>query len=154
MRSGENRLIAESCFRLKVESMIQRSRANASCSSREWARPESEGRLSPCLDEAFRTHRAEALATLIRLVRDFDLAEEALQEAFAAAATAWGETPPASPRAWLVTVGRRKALDQLRRRIAFRARADALRTLAEIEAEAPPEEGSPDAAFGGDDMLR
>jgi RNA polymerase sigma-70 factor (ECF subfamily) len=104
---------------------------------------------------AFRAHRAEALATLIRLVGDFDLAEEGLQEAFAAAATAWAEAPPDNPRAWLVAVGRRRALDQLRRRIAFRARADVLRTLAEIEAQAAPEEtDEASATFGEADLLR
>ena len=46
------------------------------------------------LAEAFRRHAPEALATLIRLVGDFDLAEEGLQEAFAAAAVAWAATPP------------------------------------------------------------
>jgi RNA polymerase sigma-70 factor (ECF subfamily) len=111
-----------------------------------------------CLDDAFRRHGAEALATLIRLTGDFDLAEEGLQEAFAAAATAWEGGAPANPRAWLVAVGRRKAIDQLRRRIAFRARRDALEALAEIEAQGPPE--APDeseaaeSVFGGDDMLR
>src|SRR3984957_15892761 len=76
------------------------------------------------VDAAFPRHGAEALATLIRLVGDFDLAEEGLQEAFAAAATAWGDAPPDNPRAWLVAVGRRRALDQLRRLIAFRSRQD------------------------------
>jgi RNA polymerase sigma-70 factor (ECF subfamily) len=108
-----------------------------------------------CIDEAFRRHRAEALASLIRLVGDFDLAEEGLQEAFAAAAVSWGAAPPANPRAWLVTVGRRKALDQLRRRIAFRARREALETDAEIERQAGPEEADEAAAaFGDDDILR
>jgi RNA polymerase sigma-70 factor (ECF subfamily) len=93
------------------------------------------------------------LATLIRLVGDFDLAEEGLQEACAAAAVAWRKEIPASPRAWLVTTGRRKAIDMLRRRIASRARTDALRTLAEIEAAAAPDEAA-DTAFGDDDMLR
>ena len=111
---------------------------------------------APDLADAFRRHGAEALATLIRLVGDFDLAEEALQEAFAVAATAWAEGgAPANPRAWLVQVGRRKAIDQLRRRIAFRARRDALEALAEIEAQGMPDEVDEDeAAFGGDDMLR
>jgi RNA polymerase sigma-70 factor (ECF subfamily) len=107
------------------------------------------------LADAFRRHGAEALATLIRLTGDFDLAEEGLQEAFAAAASAWAGGAPANPRAWLVQVGRRKAIDQLRRRIAFRARQDALATLAEIEAQGQPD--APDeaeAAFAGDDMLR
>jgi RNA polymerase sigma-70 factor (ECF subfamily) len=105
------------------------------------------------LDAAFRRHGPEALATLIRLVGDFDLAEEGLQEALAAAAVAWAETPPANPRAWLITVGRRRALDQLRRRIAFRARQGELGALAEIERQAVPDEAD-DGAFGDDDLLR
>ncbi len=111
--------------------------------------------LAPNLADAFRRHGAEALATLIRLTSDFDLAEEGLQEAFAAAATAWADQAPANPRAWLVAVGRRKAIDQLRRRIAFRARQHTLEALAEIEAQGPPEvPDEAEAAFGGDDMLR
>jgi RNA polymerase sigma-70 factor (ECF subfamily) len=104
------------------------------------------------LEAAFRLHRPAALATLIRLTGDFDLAEESLQEALAAAAVAWAGTPPANPRSWLVTVGRRRALDQLRRRIAFRARRDVLEAMAEIERLAAPEPDD-DAAFG-DDLLR
>ncbi len=57
------------------------------------------------IDDAFRRHGAEALATLIRLVGDFDLAEEGLQEAFAAAAVAWKTALPDNPRAWLIAVG-------------------------------------------------
>jgi RNA polymerase sigma-70 factor (ECF subfamily) len=107
------------------------------------------------IDEAWRRHRAEALATLIRLLGDFDLAEEGLQEAFAAAATAWKDAPPANPRAWLVTVGRRRALDQIRRKIAFRAREQALKADAEIDRQAVPEEiDEAEAAFGDDDLLR
>jgi RNA polymerase sigma-70 factor (ECF subfamily) len=107
------------------------------------------------LEGAYRLHGAEALATLIRLTGDFDLAEEGLQEAFAAAATAWAQQGPANPRAWLVAVGRRKAIDQLRRRIAFRARQGELEALAEIEAQALPEQpDEAEAASGGDDMLR
>ncbi len=56
-------------------------------------------------------------ASLVRLVRDFDLAEEALQEAFAAAIERWEqEGVPENPRAWLVSTGRFKAIDALRRR--------------------------------------
>jgi len=105
------------------------------------------------IETAFRRHVPEALATLIRLVGDFDLAEEGLQEACAAASVAWRGEIPANPRAWLVTTGWRKAIDMLRRRIAFRARADALKTLAEIEAAAMPDDVC-DSAFGDDDMLR
>jgi RNA polymerase sigma-70 factor (ECF subfamily) len=111
--------------------------------------------VTPGLGEIFRRHRAEALATLIRLVGDFDLAEESLQEAFATAAQTWGAAPPANPRAWLVQVGRRKAIDQLRRRIAFRARRDALEQLAEIERQAAPEDGEIEPeALADDDLLR
>ncbi|HEY1750850.1 MAG TPA: DUF6596 domain-containing protein [Caulobacteraceae bacterium] len=107
------------------------------------------------LAEAFRRHGPEALATLIRLVGDFDLAEEGLQEAFAAAALAWRDGPPANPRAWLITVGRRRAVDQLRRRIAFRARQGELQAEAEIDAQASPAElDEAEAAFEGDDLLR
>jgi RNA polymerase sigma-70 factor (ECF subfamily) len=107
------------------------------------------------VEEAFRLHRAEALATLIRLVGDFDLAEEGLQEAFVAAASAWRAEPPANPRAWLIEVGRRRALDQLRRRIAFRARREALEILAEIERQAGPDDtDEAQAAFGEADLLR
>ena len=56
------------------------------------------------------------LATLIRLLGDFDLAEEALQDAFAAAVEQWPiEGTPANPRAWLISTGRFKAIDRLRR---------------------------------------
>ncbi|HEY3800390.1 MAG TPA: DUF6596 domain-containing protein [Caulobacteraceae bacterium] len=107
------------------------------------------------LEDVYRRHGAEALATLIRLVGDFDLAEEGLQEAFAAAAIAWKSEPPANPRAWLVTVGRRRALDQLRRRIAFRNRQDVLTAEAAIDRQAAPEEADEAvAAFGDDDLLR
>jgi RNA polymerase sigma-70 factor (ECF subfamily) len=62
------------------------------------------------------------LATLIRLLGDFDLAEEALQEAFAAAVERWpAEGVPRNPRAWLVSTGRFKAIDGLRRRARFDA---------------------------------
>src|SRR5215468_9057300 len=73
------------------------------------------------IDKIFRDEQGRALATLIRLVGDFDLAEDVLQEAFATALERWpGETPPSNPRAWLVNVGRNKAIDRIRRNIAFR----------------------------------
>ena len=107
------------------------------------------------IDDAFRRHGAEALATLIRLVGDFDLAEEGLQEAFAAAAVAWAEAPPDNPRAWLIAVGRRRALDQIRRKVAFRSRQEQLTAEAEIDAQAaPPQPDEDAAAFGDDDLLR
>jgi len=111
--------------------------------------------VASCIDDAFRRHGAEALATLIRLTGDFDLAEEGLQEAFAAAAVAWQTGPPDNPRAWLISVGRRRALDQLRRKIAFRSRQEQLAVEAKIERQAAPvETDEAEAAFGDDDLLR
>jgi RNA polymerase sigma-70 factor (ECF subfamily) len=104
------------------------------------------------IETVYRRHAAEALATLIRLVGDFDLAEEGLQEAFVAAQLAWADQRPANPRAWLIKVARNKAIDQLRRRIAFRARRDAMEAAARIDMLADP--GADDAAEIADDMLR
>jgi RNA polymerase sigma-70 factor (ECF subfamily) len=75
-------------------------------------------------------------ATLVRLVRDFDLAEEALHEAFAAALERWGqEGVPDNPRAWLVSAGRFKAIDALRRHGAFADRQrEVAGRLAEVSA--------------------
>jgi RNA polymerase sigma-70 factor, ECF subfamily len=72
------------------------------------------------VDEIYRTESRRVLATLIRLLGDFDLAEDALQDAFAAAMRQWSaEGVPANPRAWLVSTGRFKAIDSLRRRARF-----------------------------------
>jgi RNA polymerase sigma-70 factor (ECF subfamily) len=74
------------------------------------------------LDAIYRSESRRVLATLIRLLGDFDRAEEALQDAFAAAATQWPrDGVPANPRAWLVSAGRFKAIDALRRRARFDA---------------------------------
>jgi DNA-directed RNA polymerase specialized sigma24 family protein len=72
------------------------------------------------LDAIYRAESRRVLATLIRLLGDFDLAEEALHEAFRAAMEQWPQTGiPANPRAWLVSAGRFKAIDQLRRQRRF-----------------------------------
>jgi RNA polymerase sigma-70 factor (ECF subfamily) len=74
------------------------------------------------VEQTFRTESRRVLATLIRLLGDFDLAEEALQDAFAAAVERWpADGIPANPRAWLVSTGRFKAIDALRRRARFDA---------------------------------
>ena len=74
------------------------------------------------IEEIFRQERGRILATLIRVLGDFDAAEEALQEAFEAALEQWPAAgSPANPVAWLVSTGRHKAIDRLRRR-AFLAR--------------------------------
>ena len=68
------------------------------------------------IDEVFRSESRQVLATLIRLLGDFDAAEEALQEAFAVAMEQWPRDGiPANPRAWLVSTGRFKAIDGMRR---------------------------------------
>ena len=74
------------------------------------------------VEEVYRTESRRVLATLIRLLGDFDLAEEALHDAFAAAAESWPrDGEPANPRAWLVSTGRFKAIDAIRRRARFDA---------------------------------
>jgi RNA polymerase sigma-70 factor, ECF subfamily len=74
------------------------------------------------VDAIYRNESRRVLATLIRLLGDFDLAEEALHEAFAAAVLQWpGEGVPDNPRAWLVSAGRFKAIDVIRRRARFDA---------------------------------
>jgi RNA polymerase sigma-70 factor (ECF subfamily) len=85
--------------------------------------------LRQTLDDIYRTESRRILATLIRLLGDFDLAEEALHDAFRAALEQWSrDGVPANPRTWLVSAGRFKAIDTLRRRARFDA---SLATLAE-----------------------
>lgn len=73
------------------------------------------------IDEVYRREAGRVLATLIRLLGDFDLAEEARQEAFTAAIEQWpAQGVPANPRAWLINTGRNKAVDRIRRDIVFR----------------------------------
>ena len=83
------------------------------------------------VEAVYRSESRRILATLIRLLGDFDLAEEALHEAFFVAVERWGQDGvPDNPRAWLVSTGRFKAIDRLRRQARFtpllQAQADAL----------------------------
>jgi RNA polymerase sigma-70 factor (ECF subfamily) len=79
------------------------------------------------VDAIYRAESRRVLATLIRLLGDFDLAEEALHDAFAAALHQWPkEGVPNNPRAWLVSTGRFKAIDAMRRRVRFDASLGAL----------------------------
>ena len=108
--------------------------------------------VSDPVESAFRTESRRVLATLIRLLGDFDVAEEAMQEAFAVAAERWPtEGVPANPRAWLVSTGRFKVLDGLRRRARFDA---SLATLAEQlgDGVTPPPEVDDESVE--DDRLR
>jgi RNA polymerase sigma-70 factor, ECF subfamily len=72
------------------------------------------------VDALYRSHSRQIFATLVRLIGDFDRAEEALQDAFRAAVEQWpNEGVPANPRAWLVSTGRFKAIDKIRRDARF-----------------------------------
>lgn len=79
------------------------------------------------VDTIYRSDSRRVLATLIRLLGDFDLAEEALHDAFTAAVEQWpADGVPANPRAWLVSTGRFKAIDRVRRRVRYDASLDEL----------------------------
>jgi len=101
------------------------------------------------IDEVYRTESRAVLATLIRLLGDFDLAEEALHEAFRAALEQWPrDGVPANPRAWLVSAGRFKAIDGIRRLSRFEALdPDAHDAAARVEE-------TPETGAVADDRLR
>src|ERR671921_200195 len=95
--------------------------------------------------EVYRSESRRVFATLIRLLGDFDLAEDALHNAFAAALEQWPvEGVPANPRAWLVSTGRFKSIDALRRRSRFDA------ALGELADRLGKKEGDPAAQDGED----
>ena len=95
------------------------------------------------VEAVYRGERQRVLATLIRLLGDFDRAEEALHEAFVAAATQWPrEGTPANPRAWLVSAGRFRAIDRLRRQGRFEAALPELTLYAEQQSSGIEEEES------------
>ncbi|KYH01213.1 RNA polymerase sigma factor [Bradyrhizobium sp. DOA1] len=103
------------------------------------------------IDKIFRDEAGRALATLIRLVGDFDLAEDALQDAFAVALKRWPACEiPDNPRAWLVNVAKHKVIDRIRRQAVFRGKQQALVHELELNAQAPDEP----LAMLDDDMLR
>jgi RNA polymerase sigma-70 factor (ECF subfamily) len=109
------------------------------------------------LDSLYRAESRRILATLIRLLGDFDLAEEAMHEAFAAALSLWPSNGvPNNPRPWLISTARFKAIDTLRRRARFDASQDELARHLETqwsEAESSKEEDSLEGKVE-DDRLR
>jgi RNA polymerase sigma-70 factor (ECF subfamily) len=115
----------------------------------------SEGAAKPVrdmVDAVYRSESRRVLATLIRLLGDFDLAEEGLHEAFASALEHWPQHGvPSNPRAWLISAGRFKAIDALRRRARFDA---ALADLAERLTSHTPGAGQQDDDGVEDDRLR
>ena len=120
--------------------------------------PEPPDRASPdpvdaAIEAAFRGERAAVLATLIRHVGDFQLAEDALQDAFVDAVSAWRrDGVPAQPGAWLTVAARRRAIDRMRRSRSVADRADRLAELMRLDRQAHPDEDEDSAIV--DDRLR
>jgi RNA polymerase sigma-70 factor (ECF subfamily) len=112
-----------------------------------------EERAAAAVAATFREERAAVLATLIRHVRDFQLAEDAVQDAFTAAIVSWPRDGiPANPGAWITVTARRRAIDRLRRDRSLSDRAERLATLMRLEGQEEPvvsEDGSIE-----DDRLR
>jgi RNA polymerase sigma-70 factor, ECF subfamily len=105
------------------------------------------------VERTFREEGPAVLATLIRHVGDISLAEDALQDAFAAAVATWDrDGVPANPGAWITTTARRKAIDRLRRARSVADRVERLRVLADRDAAAAPEPDEESAV--ADDRLR
>src|SRR5271156_3294936 len=112
------------------------------------------------LDSLYRVESGRILATLIRLLGDFDLAEEAMHEAFAAALSLWPKSGvPGNPRPWLISTARFKAIDTLRRRARFDASQDELVRYLEAQWSSAEscnknEEDSLEGQYLEDDRLR
>jgi len=105
------------------------------------------------LEAIYREQRPRALATLIRVLRDFDLAEDVLQDAFAAALRQWpAGGVPANPGAWLISAARHKAIDRRRRERSFAAKRTEIVRLSAGDAEAPGVDAEVEAF--PDDLLR
>lgn len=108
--------------------------------------------ISELVEQVYRTESRQVLATLIRLLGDFETAEEALHDAFAVAVEQWiRDGVPANPRAWLVSTGRFKAIDGMRRRARFDA---SLTELAQQLESAADETEEQDDEHVEDDRLR
>ena len=113
---------------------------------------QDEARAREMVEAVYRSDSRRVLATLIRLLGDFDLAEEAMHEAFATAVLRWpSDGVPDNPRAWLVSAGRFKAIDGIRRRARFDASQHRLVEQFDRE-EAGPSVGDDDTVE--DDQLR
>src|SRR3984893_1034519 len=105
------------------------------------------------LDSLYRVDSGRILATLIRLLGDFDLAEEAMHEAFAAALSLWPRSGvPGNPRPWLISMARFKAIDTLRRRARFDASQDQLVRYLEAQSSSAKRSNQEDSLE--DDRLR
>ena len=117
-----------------------------------WRQPADP--VSAAVARAFRDERAIVLATLIRQAGDFQLAEDAVQDAFEAAVTAWRrDGVPANPGAWITTAARRRAIDRLRRDRSVADRAERLAELTRLDAQ-HEEPSMDDESMIVDDRLR
>jgi RNA polymerase sigma-70 factor (ECF subfamily) len=111
--------------------------------------------VSDAVAQAFRDERATVLATLIRQAGDFQLAEDAVQDAFEAAVTAWRRDGiPANPGAWITTAARRRAIDRLRRDRSVADRAERLAELTRLDAQPEEKSAMDDESSIVDDRLR
>src|SRR4051794_37720975 len=107
------------------------------------------------VDAVYRSDSRRILATLIRLLGDFDLAEEAMHDAFMAAMEQWPrDGVPAHPRSWLVSAGRFKAIDRIRRRARFDRSLGELAERLEAEARRTPGVSATEDEGVDDDRLR
>jgi RNA polymerase sigma-70 factor, ECF subfamily len=116
------------------------------------------------IERIFREESGRILATLIRLLGGFDLAEEAMQEAFTIALEQWpARGLPARPSAWLISTAQHKGLDALRRSVRFDSKREELQKIAELEQQLAavdehmprnPASANLDADPFGDDRLR
>jgi RNA polymerase sigma-70 factor (ECF subfamily) len=122
----------------------------------EWRRadaPARAGEPAATVERAFREEQGAVLATLIRHLGDFQLAEDAVQDAFAAAVATWPrDGVPANPGAWITVTARRKAIDRLRRERATADRTARLAELARLDAQEHRPEAEDSAV--ADDRLR
>jgi RNA polymerase sigma-70 factor (ECF subfamily) len=117
-----------------------------------WSIPKAMPTVAEQIDSLYRTESRRVFATLVRLLGDFELAEEALHDAFASAIEQWPrEGVPANPRAWLVSAGRFRAIDTIRRRARFNA---SLSELAEQLDARSRDSVPPDSDKVEDDRLR
>ena len=111
--------------------------------------------VSAAVARAFRDERAIVLATLIRQAGDFQLAEDAVQDAFEAAVTAWRrDGVPGNPGAWITTAARRRAIDRLRRDRSVADRAERLAELTRLDTQREEEASMEDESSIVDDRLR
>jgi RNA polymerase sigma-70 factor (ECF subfamily) len=111
------------------------------------------------IERIFREESGRILATLIGLLGSFDLAEDAMQEAFAIALVQWPERgAPANPRAWLISTAQHKAVDTLRRNARLESKREELQKIAELEQQLAAADETmlrnPSEDFFGDDRLR